>query len=76
MVEIFIVSNIFPTSIQMGVLSRKCLALRLNLLTMVLKQMNMTFVQVPTPEGFKIEEGLRDNLIRAMIAKEAFIALG
>ena len=43
---------------------------------MVLKQMNMTFVQVPTPEGFEIEEGLRDNLIKAMIAKEAFISLG
>ena len=38
-----------------------------DILTMVLKQMNMTFVQVPTPEGFEIEEGLRDNLIRAMI---------
>jgi hypothetical protein len=31
---------------------------------------------VPTPEDFEIENGLTDNLIRAMIAREAYIALG
>ena len=43
---------------------------------MVLKQMNMTLVHVPTPEGFEIEKGLTDNLIRAMNAKKCYIALG
>jgi len=47
-----------------------------DLLMMVLKEMNMTFVHIPTPEGFEIEESLTDNLIRAMFAREAFIALG
>jgi len=50
--------------------------LETDLLMIVLKQMNMTFVHVPTPEGFEIEEGLTDNLIRAMIARDTFIALG
>jgi len=43
---------------------------------MVLKQMNMTFVYVPTPENFEIKNGSTDNLNRAMIGKYAFIALG
>ena len=48
----------------------------MDLLTMVLKQMNMTLVHVPTPEGFEIEKGLTDNLTEAMIAKKAYISLG
>ena len=47
-----------------------------NLLKIVLKQMNMTFIHVPTPEGFEIEKGLTANLISTMLAKEAYIALG
>ena len=43
---------------------------------MVLKQMNMTFFHVPTPEGFEIEQALTNNLTEATIAKKAFIALG
>ena len=54
----------------------KIFGFEIDLLTMVLKQMNMTFVHVPTQEGFEIEGGLTDNLIRAVIAKEVFIALG
>ena len=46
------------------------------LLGIVLKQMNMTFVYVSTPEGFEIEEGSVNNLVIAMNAKEAYIALG
>jgi hypothetical protein len=46
------------------------------LLKKVLKQMNMTFIHVPNPDGSEIEEGLPDNLIRSMLAKEAYIALG
>jgi len=48
----------------------------MDLLQLVLKQMNMTFIHVPPPEGFEIEKGLTDNLTRAMIAKDAYIALG
>jgi hypothetical protein len=47
-----------------------------DLLRVVLQQMNMTFVFVPTPEGFEMETGLVQNLTKAMIAKEAYIALG
>jgi hypothetical protein len=36
----------------------------------------MTFVHVPTPDGFEIEQGLKNNLSNAIIAKEAYIALG
>jgi hypothetical protein len=46
------------------------------LLKLVFEQMNMTFIHVPTPEGFEIEKGLTDNLIRAMLSKETYIALG
>ena len=47
-----------------------------DLLRVALQQMNLTFVLVPTPEGFEMETGLVQNLIMAMIAKEAYIALG
>jgi len=50
--------------------------LEYDLLRVVLQQMNMSFVHVPTPEGFEMEEGLVDNLIGAMFEKEAYIALG
>jgi hypothetical protein len=38
--------------------------------------MNMTFVPMPPPEGFGMHIGLLENVIRAMIAKEVYIALG
>jgi hypothetical protein len=38
--------------------------------------MNMTFVYVPTPEGFELGNGSVNNLVSAMIAKKAFITLG
>jgi hypothetical protein len=50
--------------------------LEYDLLRVVLQQMNMTFVHVPTPEDFKMWKGLIDNLFRTMIRKEANIALG
>jgi len=50
--------------------------LEMDLLRIILKQMNMTFVHVPTPEGFEIEDGSVNNLISAMIVKEAYRALG
>jgi hypothetical protein len=46
-----------------------------DLLKVVLEQMNMTFVRVPTPEGFKKEERSVNNVIVAMWAKKAYIAL-
>jgi len=45
----------------------------MDLLMMVLKQMNMTFFHVPTPEGFEIEEGLTNNLTEDMIAKKLLL---
>jgi hypothetical protein len=42
----------------------------------VLQQMNMTFVHVPTTEGFEMKEWSVNNVIKAMIAKENFITLG
>jgi len=50
--------------------------LEYDLLMVVLQQMNMSLVHVPTPEGFEKEEGLVDNLIGAMFEKEVYIALG
>ena len=50
--------------------------MEMSLLSMVLKQLNMMFFHVPTPASFEIEKGLTENLIGAMIAKEAYIALG
>jgi hypothetical protein len=48
----------------------------MDILRIILKQMNMTFVYVPTPEGFELEDESVNNLVSIMIAKEAFIALG
>jgi len=50
--------------------------MEMDLLLMVLKQMNLTFVHVHTPKGFEIENFLTDNLNSALIAKDASIALG
>jgi hypothetical protein len=50
--------------------------LEMNLLKIILKQMNMTFVHVPTPEGFELEDALINNLVSAMVARKAYIALG
>ena len=51
--------------------------LEYDLLRVVWKQINMTFVHVPTPKGFEIEDGsLRTNLIIGMLEKEIYIALG
>jgi hypothetical protein len=50
--------------------------LEVDLLMIVLKQMNMTFEHVPTPEGFDIEYGLTNNFSSAMIANGVYIALG
>jgi hypothetical protein len=47
-----------------------------NLLRVVLQQMNMTFVHVPTPEGFEIEHGYFSDLIEPMVEKKAHLALG
>jgi len=47
------------------------------LLRFVLKQMNMSFVHVPTPEGFEKEgETINTNLLIGMFRKEIYIALG
>jgi hypothetical protein len=50
--------------------------LEMDLLRIILKQMNMTFVYVPTPEGFELENGSVNNLVSAMTAKKSYIALG
>jgi hypothetical protein len=50
--------------------------LEMDLLRIILQQMNTTFSHVPTPEGFEVEKQSVNNLVTAMIAKEAYIALG
>jgi hypothetical protein len=50
--------------------------LEFEILKIVLKQINMTFQYVPTPEGFQIERGLTNNLRKVMFEKKAYIALG
>jgi hypothetical protein len=50
--------------------------LEYDLLRVILQQMNMTFVHIPTPEDFEMAGGSVTDLIRAMFAKEAYIALG
>jgi len=50
--------------------------LELELLMMILEQLNMTFVHVPTPEDFIIGSDLTNNLIKGLMAKDVFIALG
>ena len=49
-----------------GSIVTKVSGYEMDLLTMVLKQMNMTFVLFSTPESFEIEKALTDNLITAM----------
>jgi hypothetical protein len=50
--------------------------LEMELLRIILQQLNMTFFFVPTPRGFERGNSDEFNLVRTMIAKEAFIALG
>jgi hypothetical protein len=47
-----------------------------DLIRIILKQMNMTFVHVPKPDGFELYEGSVNNLVSATNAKESYIALG
>jgi len=50
--------------------------LEMTLFRVVLRQMNMTFVHVPTPEGFELEKGEVRNLISSMFQKESYIVVG
>ena len=60
-----------------GTVVRHIEGLEYDLLRVVLQQTNMTFVHIPTPDGFEIGEScVLNNLIRGMIKKEINIALG
>jgi hypothetical protein len=48
----------------------------MDLLRIILEQINMTSVYVPTSEGFGIEKFSVNNLVTAMFAKEAYIVVG
>jgi hypothetical protein len=50
--------------------------LEMDLLSLVLKEMNMTFIHIPTPNNFECDMEMTNNLITAMIAKEVYIAVG
>jgi hypothetical protein len=51
--------------------------LEYDLLKVVLQQMNMSFVHVPTPKGFERGKGSHlTNLVMGMLGKEIYIALG
>jgi hypothetical protein len=50
-------------------LFKEVVGLEMNLLRVVLQQMNMTFVHVPTPNVFEMEKLSVNNLITALITK-------
>jgi hypothetical protein len=50
--------------------------LEYDLLKVVLEQMNMTFVHVPSPKGFEEWNIFANELMIAMLAKETYITLG
>ena len=50
--------------------------LEMELLSIVLQKMNMTFIHVPTPENFVTEENVVNNLITSLFLKEYYIILG
>ena len=54
---------------------KKLFGMEMDLLLLVLKQMNMSFIHVPTTKDSEVEENVTDNLINALIAKKTFIAL-
>jgi hypothetical protein len=54
----------------------KVVGLVMDLLTVVLQQMNMTFVHVTTSEVFEGNEISICNLIKGIFAKKFYIALG
>ena len=47
--------------------------MEMDLLPLLLKQMNMSLVHVPTPKYFKVQSIVRNNLFSAMIAKKTFL---
>jgi len=59
-----------------GSVVRYIKGLEVNLLRVVLQQMNMTCFHVPTPEGSEIEHASFNNLLRPMVEKKVYIALG
>jgi len=59
-----------------GSVVTEVVGMEMDLLNLVLKQMNTTFIHVPTPEGFEIAKGTTYNLTKAMFEKEVYIALG
>jgi hypothetical protein len=50
--------------------------LEYDLLKVIWKQMNINFVHVPTPNVFETSKIFVNDLIVAMLAKEAYIVLG
>ena len=50
--------------------------LEFDLLKVIWKYTNMTFVHVPTPPDFEIGKSMTNNLTGALVQKEAYIALG
>ena len=59
-----------------GSVVRHVKGLEMDLLRLVLKEMNMTFIRVPFPFGFRKYKGFMNNSIWHMFAKKAYIALG
>jgi hypothetical protein len=55
----------------------KPMGLEFLLLKIIYEQMNMTFVHVPTPDGFQSDGEIDStNLVSGMLGKEIYIALG
>jgi hypothetical protein len=59
-----------------GTFVTEVFGMEMELLKLVLEQMNMTFIHVPTPKGFELPNRITGNLFRDMFEKRAYIALG
>jgi len=71
-----LISNYINQSDSCWNVAVKIVGMEMNLLSLVLQQMNMTFVYVPTTESINNYNGnWSDDLFWALIAKEADIAL-
>jgi len=72
----YVTTKYFYHTYANGSVKRDIGGLEIELLLIILQQMNMTYVYVPTPEGFENGQVFEIYLVRTLIAKKAHIALG
>ena len=69
-------TNYIQNSYSNGSVVTYVKGLEMDLLRLVLKQVNMTFIHVPTPGGFECGIEKTHNLTRAMNRRKVYIAVG